>query len=227
MIGIISDIHGNYPALLAVMEELEKHNCEKIYCLGDICGYYCMINESISLLRDTNTICIRGNHDSYLLGEQKCPRSHTANVCIQYQQNMIEHKNYKWVQELPDMILTDEFCAVHGGWDDYIDEYIERFDFNDNVLRQYPVNLFASGHTHKQILQKNGDKTYFNPGAVGQPRDYQPTAGFALIEEGKVFLRRVEYDMDRIAFAMKQAGFEEKYYLNLYYGTRIGENRPA
>lgn len=223
MIGIISDIHGNYPALCAVMEELEKKGCRKIYCLGDIVGYYCMINESIQLLRDRSVICIKGNHDSYLLNETKCPRSHSANYCIEYQKKIINEKNLHWMRELKNFYTDKFFSLVHGGWHNNLDEYIEEFDFCDEIIGKYKGDIFLSGHTHRQTVQKKGQKIYCNPGSVGQPRDYVWTAAFAILENKEIKLYRTEYDIERIVYAMKKAGFEEYYYVNLYHGCKIGE----
>ena len=66
MIGVISDIHGNYPALQAVLKELDIEGCSQVISLGDVCGYYCMINECIDELRNRDIINIMGNHDKYI-----------------------------------------------------------------------------------------------------------------------------------------------------------------
>ena len=87
-LGVISDIHGNYPALKQVIIELHKLNCDKIICLGDVAGYYSMINECVDLLRKEKIVCIKGNHDSYLMGEGSCPRSNSVNRCFEFQKSM-------------------------------------------------------------------------------------------------------------------------------------------
>ncbi|QNM06852.1 metallophosphoesterase family protein [Qiania dongpingensis] len=227
MIGIISDIHGNYPALEAVIEELDKYGCDEIYCLGDVCGYYCMVNECIDLLRERNITTIRGNHDSYLLGESLCPRSNTVNLCIKYQKSVIKEENYQWIKGLPLYLNENKFCAVHGGWDDYLDEYIEDFNFNDEKIMKFNKNIFFSGHTHIQKLQFQNQMTYCNPGSVGQPRDYISSAAFAVLDHEKIRMKRKEYDIDRIKYAMIQEGFDEYFYSNLYRGCRIGEKSGA
>ena len=128
-IGIISDVHGNYPALERVISELYKLECDSIICLGDISGYYSMINECIDMIRNENIYCIKGNHDSYLLGESRCSRSNSVNRCIEYQKKIITEDNYKWLTSLPVELKTKKIYALHGGWNDPIDEYIEHFDF--------------------------------------------------------------------------------------------------
>lgn len=222
-IGIISDIHGNYPALENVVTELHKMECDRIVCLGDISGYYSMINECIDLIRKENICCIKGNHDTYLLGEGSCPRSNSVNRCIEYQKGIITEDNYQWLASLPDELKTKEFYAVHGGWNDPIDEYIEHFDFTWALENMAEYKLFLSGHTHVQKIETCGSLTYCNPGSIGQPRDYDARAAFAIFEDGRITLKRVAYDIQVIAKHMSDAGFSDYFYKNLYCGCKIGE----
>ncbi len=82
MIAIISDIHGNYPAFEAVLNELDHIDCKKIISLGDVAGYYSMVNECISALSERNIPHLRGNHDHYLLPGHLAGRSRSAERCV-------------------------------------------------------------------------------------------------------------------------------------------------
>ena len=137
MIAVISDVHGNFPALKAVLEEIDKLGCEKIISLGDVAGYYCAVNECIDEFRRRSIINMMGNHDSYLLGLGKCPRSLTVNQCIDYQRQIITVKNIEYLKKSPLAYLNNTISARHGGWSDPIDEYIENFDFS---IRSLAVN---------------------------------------------------------------------------------------
>lgn len=224
MIGIISDIHGNFHALRQVMKELKLCGCSRVYCLGDVAGYYSMVNECIDLLRHEQVVTIKGNHDSYLLGESLCPRSRSVNDCISYQQKIITHENYLWLEGLNDTIFTPEFSAVHGGWHDTLDEYIIDFDFDDEAIIQFNSKFFFTGHTHVQALQEKNGIKYCNPGSVGQPRDHDPCAAYAVLNGSEITLCRVAYNIDETAKHMKEAGFNDYYYRNLYLGYKIGES---
>lgn len=219
MIAIISDIHGNYPALSAVLQEIDKMKCSQILSLGDVCGYYCMVNECIEELRKRSVVNILGNHDSYILGYGACPRSTTVNDCIEYQKQNITSDNLEYVANSIELSDTEHFSARHGGWINPLDEYISTFDFN--IAANYPCKLFCSGHTHIQNMQKQNEITYFNPGSVGQPRDGDPRSAFAVIDGDDVKLFRVKYDINSIAEKMKSTGFEERIYSCLYEGQRI------
>ena len=84
MIGFISDIHGNFPALQAVIEASDKAGCDKIICLGDIVGYYCMPNECINLLRNRNVFSLLGNHDYYMISNTCCNSKTASTIFRKY-----------------------------------------------------------------------------------------------------------------------------------------------
>lgn len=111
---------------------------------------------------------------------------------------------------------------THGGWNDHLDEYL--YSVDEHYFQNFPAKYFFSGHTHLPCKIELGEKLYCNPGSVGQPRDGDPRASFALFDNGQVHLRRVIYDIDVIACNMKSSGFNDYYYENLYYGQKIGWN---
>lgn len=221
VIALISDIHGNYPALQRVLEEIDKHGCKQILSLGDVSGYYCMVNECIEELRSRNVMNLLGNHDHYIIHNTLCPRSDTVNACISYQRSIITPKNWDYLRQSVAKFDDGYLSARHGGWLDPIDEYIKEFDFS--IASGKAERIFASGHTHIQHMEKKGIWTYVNPGSVGQPRDGDSRAAFAIIEDdGHVTCCRVEYDIKKIANQMKKEGFSERTYECLHRGTRIG-----
>ena len=109
---------------------------------------------------------------------------------------------------------------VHGGWNDPLDEYL--VNVGEEHFHELPGSLFASGHTHLPVVRHWSGRAYVNPGSVGQPRDGDPRAAYALVDGGRIELRRVAYDIDATAAATKAAGFSEHFYKNLYAGKRIG-----
>lgn len=220
MIAILSDIHGNYPALKAVLDDVDKVGCERVISLGDVAGYYCMVNECIGALRVRDVINLMGNHDDYLVSRTACPRSKSATRCIEFQQQVISPENREWLASSISTLEFDNVSMVHAGWNDPLDEYLHAI--SESYFSGRAAKIFFSGHTHVQVLAKFENKNYCNPGSVGQPRDGDPRAGYALLDRGEIVLRRVEYDIDVIATEMKVAGFETYFYENLYRGSRIG-----
>lgn len=219
MLALIADIHGNYHALQAVLAEVGKLGCRKIVSMGDIAGYYPMINECIELCRDADVVNILGNHDDYLLSGRGCPRSTSANMCIEYQRKVITPANLDWLGASLTEYRAGRMFLVHGGWCDRLDEYIGEFDFS---ICSDEFDLYGSAHTHIQKLAGNGRYCYVNPGSVGQPRDGVPEAAFATVDpQNGVRLHRIPYDIDAIARATEAAGFARRFYEGLYTGSKI------
>lgn len=222
MIAIISDVHGNYPALCAVMGDIDELGVKEVYSLGDLCGYYSMVNEVIELIEKRNIINIIGNHDHYIISNTECPRSRSANVCLGFQKNIISQQSINIIKKSKKKFSNHMLNMVHGGWRDNLDEYL--YDVNEDYFVNLKGRYFFSGHTHVPLINYFNTKTYCNPGSVGQPRDGDWRASYALLDEqnNRAIIRRVNYDVDQIAANMKNNGFDEYYFKNLYKGIRIG-----
>jgi putative phosphoesterase len=215
-IGLISDIHGNYEALIAVLAELDRMNISEIYCLGDVVGYYSQVNECCNELISRQIPCVMGNHDWYMVGGGFCPRSKSVNECLAYQRKVITAGNVNWLNSFPLHRHINGIHMLHGGWSDPIDEYLQP---TQEYFSRIHGDKFISGHTHVQTIQKYDEKTYCNPGSVGQPRDNDPRASFA-VYDGMFSLHRVEYDMQKVFDLMEKAGFGDYYYGCLKTGAK-------
>lgn len=223
-IAIISDIHGNYPALKRVLSEIDAMGITDIICLGDVVGYYCQINECIEELRSRNACILLGNHDYYMISGTCC-ESRTVKMCIDYQKTIIHEDNLKWLSSLNPSYDEELVSYRHGGWNDAVEERIKLFDFS--VVSTMNQRFYFSGHTHIQGIQKDNEseKVYCNPGSVGQPRDDDPRAAFAVFyPEGKIDLHRVSYDIDAIVEKMKEAKQGDWIWKGLYTGEKVGGN---
>lgn len=217
MIALISDIHGNYPALLSVLKKIDDMGIDEIYCLGDIVGYYSQVNECCEELQRRNIKCVLGNHDWYMISKTNCPRSKSANDCLKYQSRIIKEENLKWLETLPIILQIDNLSIVHAGWSNPLDEYLTSMD--QNYFELISGHFFSSGHTHKQTIITFGTKVYCNPGSVGQPRDGNCNAAFATFNGNSFQLYRVEYDIELTCALMNNAGFGEYYYKRLRFGA--------
>lgn len=219
MIGIISDIHGNHVALQAVLERLDAMGAHEIICLGDVAGYYSQINECCETLRDRGIFTLLGNHDHYLTTGEECPRSNSANRCIEYQRAVVTSNNLAWLGKLTSQSEKFGISIVHGGWKDPLEEYVVP---SHDYFSTLPGKYFASGHTHVPCVFSGGGKSYCNPGSVGQPRDGNRDASFATWDGNVFSLHRVAYDISAIQQHMASAGFSDYFYTNLDSGTQIG-----
>jgi predicted phosphodiesterase len=218
MIAVISDIHGNLPALQAVLQTVSSLGCARIISLGDIVGYYAQPGECIDLLREYGAVNIMGNHDGYLVNGTACPRSKMVADIMDYQRGIISAEQVRWLAESLPSLAEDGNYFAHGSWLDS-DEYLYRVSAAH--IPQDAINFFT-GHTHVQALLEFGSRKYCNPGAVGQPRDGDPRAAFATLSGNEIALYRVAYDIEQTVFAMRKAGFPDRYSENLYIGAQIG-----
>lgn len=220
MIAIISDVHGNLSALESALAEIDHFNPTRVVCLGDIAGYYSSINEVCELLREHGVESIMGNHDNYLTTTGVCPRSQSATECLAYQLTVIKTTHLKWLRDLPlCRLIDDQLNIVHGGWNDPLEEYLLP---TPGYFADFPGVAFSSGHTHIPLLWSDGAIQYCNPGSVGQPRDGDPRASFAMWDGCKFAVHRVEYDIERTKRGMTRAGFSPYFSDNLSFGLRIG-----
>ena len=215
--ALISDIHGNFEALKAVLKEIDRLKVDRIFCVGDVVGYYSQVNDCCQELRERDVPCVMGNHDWYMAGGGFCPRSKSVNDCLEYQRKIIDPGHLEWLRSFPVERRIGDIHLVHGGWTDPIDEYL---DPTPEYFARVEGQKFVSGHTHVQMIKRFEDKIYCNPGSVGQPRDGDPRAAFALVEFGEFSLHRVEYDMQKVFDLMDRAGFNDYYYGGLKTGAR-------
>ena len=216
-IAFLSDIHGNYEALKEVLKKIDSMGIKEIYCLGDVTGYYSQVNECCDELRKREIPVVMGNHDWYLAGGGFCPRSQSVNDCLVHQRKVLTKENLDWIKTFSIQLEMKDIKMVHGGWADPIDEYLYKptKEYFDKVDGKY----FVSGHTHLPRVDNFGDKIYCNPGSVGQPRDGDKRASFAVFD-GKFEIYRVEYDIQKVWELMDEAGFSDYYYGCLETGAR-------
>ncbi|GGQ33891.1 metallophosphoesterase family protein [Shewanella litoralis] len=218
---IISDIHGNLPALEAVFNQVDINSFDRIISLGDVCGYYPFVNECLGLLKNYETELVIGNHDKYLLENTQCGRSTSANLLLDYHKEIISESSLDYLKTSKEYIVMDDIIFTHGSLDNYTEGYL--YSIPPNYLQDYSFNRVFVGHTHVQsVLKLDDNKLFCNPGSVGQPRDGISTAAYAVINNGYIELHRADYDKQVLFAKMRSLGFEEYLYDCLNYGTRIG-----
>lgn len=219
MIGILSDIHGNLPALRAVFAEAKRLGCRRFLSLGDVVGYYAQPGECIDMLRAHDVVNIMGNHDHYMVEGLGCPRSRMVSDIMQFQRCIVTADQVDWLAQSLPSLREGDIQFVHGGPEDPLDQYLYRVS---PAMLPADVRGLFSGHTHVQVLADFDGRFYCNPGAVGQPRDGDARAAFAVLDAGEVSLHRVAYDIDETAAVMKTAGFPAHYAECLRIGAQIG-----
>ncbi|MGQ9582901.1 MAG: metallophosphoesterase family protein [Thermoplasmatota archaeon] len=223
VLAVLSDIHSNLPALRAVLAELERFKPELILHAGDLVGYYTFPNEVLELARERGFVSIRGNHDRAVLSGDVSWFSEDAAEAALWNRSRLAPASSSFLRALPDRLRLTiggrRLLMVHGSPRDD-DEYVlptppERWPFS-----RLDAELLIMGHTHIPWTARCGGLTVLNPGAVGQPRDGDPRASFAVVDSGDLSVRivRTGYDVRRTASAAREHGLPGRLSQRLYRG---------
>lgn len=218
MLGLISDIHANLAALEAVIADAKERGVTRFLSLGDVIGYNGQPEECVQLLKAEGIRNILGNHDRYVTSGVNCERSKVVASIIDKHRGELSTDSLDWLRLSLDCVTDGASLFVHGGPVDHVDQYLYRIGVE--VFPQGVSRLYA-GHTHVQCVFDFGTHRFCNPGSVGQPRDGDPRAAYAILAEDEIELRRVAYDIDRTVQVMKARGYEEFMYRGLYVGAQI------
>ncbi|MDA4120603.1 MAG: metallophosphatase family protein [Thaumarchaeota archaeon] len=226
-VAIISDIHANMEALDAVLSELLGMN---VYCLGDLVDYGAEPNEVIETVRDRGVKSLLGNHDSAALtGDTKLFNARAA-MSSKWTAKQLTDKSREYLRRLPLELRVPfgdaEAYFTHGSPDDRLWEYVDPKTHSNlfgHYLGKLGVQAIGLGHTHVPYVWKEEPGTVFNPGSVGQSRDGDNRASYAVMSfdagEARVELRRVPYDYHATASKIRAAGLPESFAERLASGT--------
>jgi putative phosphoesterase len=223
LIGMIADVHSNAVALKAVLSVLDTLQVEKILHAGDIVGYNPYPDETIELFKKNKVISILGNHDRALITGDASGFNPYAAAAIKWTRDVISHANVDYIQGLKNTesinVEGKRVVLVHGSPYD-IDEYIYPEDAVPGFLSAVEGDILVLGHTHIQFKKEYPEGVIVNPGSVGQPRDGNPDAAFAVLDtaSGKIELKRTGYDIEKVIEDMLVAHLPEK----LAFRLRIG-----
>lgn len=237
VIALLSDIHANVAALDAVIEELTRHNVQKIIITGDVVGYGPDPGACIDRLQQLGNIYIvQGNHDHG--AAQMGPEEIIDNFngvprdVLLWTQNVLSDNQKQWLENLPREIRTEDYWVMHGSPKDprkmYGYVYVMTYQDNLDVIEQQDVTRCFYGHTHvpgvyrrrgkqdEHIVQnsvtlKETDYALINPGSVGQPRGGKPGAEFALLSEdmNKIDFYRLAYPTEDLFRRMRESSLPE------------------
>jgi putative phosphoesterase len=207
-IALFSDIHGNMPALEAVLSDIEEHKPDEIYCLGDLVNFAPWTNEIINLLRERNIPVIMGNHDegignhmdSFSFSYKSEEERKAGLKAIAYTNSKINEGNREYLKTLPRNMRLEtgnhqpyiHTLLTHASPEN-INQYIQE-DFNEqellNMMDSYTADIMIMGHTHKPyhrflFTEQNNEKIYkhaINVGSVGRPKDGDVRAAWCLVQ---------------------------------------------
>jgi putative phosphoesterase len=197
---LVADIHGNWPALQAVTEPRDV-----CLCLGDLVDYALDPKPCINWVQRQAHHTVRGNHDHGMAQNVtlsgKNGFKYLSGVTRALVRPTLSDEELHFLGRLPlsRMLTIDNtrFLLVHATPRDPLDEYAGPDpEFWRRRLVNVEADVVCVGHTHQPYVLEVGDKLVINPGSIGQPRDGDPRASYALIEDYKVELKRVEYPVE-------------------------------
>ena len=238
---LLSDIHANIVALETILTHAPAYDA--VWCLGDVVGYGPHPNECIARLRGLDALTLTGNHDQAVLDKLPLSEFRTgARVALEWTKRVLTSDSCDWLAaRLPTQILPAyDVTLVHGSPREPIWEYID----SDRVaIENFPFFETAFcffGHTHRPILYrleraKNlrteflpekrayllQPKMLLNPGSVGQPRDGDRRAAYAIFDTASLILthHRIEYDIAAVQRAMTNVGLPSRLIARLAQGA--------
>jgi len=218
LVGVISDVHANRVALEAVLDDMP--DVDALVCAGDVVGYNPWPAECVDILRERSVPTVMGNHDRAVVTGTGFAGNRMADAGVEYAREELDDERIEWLAGLRDQRLAVDgrLKIVHGHPEDP-NRYTYPALFSADLLDEEDV--LVMGHTHVQAHETYDDGVVVNPGAVGQPRDEDPRAAYAVVDlEGlAVEEHRVEYDVDEVIDAVEAAGLPSD------TGTRLKHGR--
>ncbi len=226
-VAVMSDIHSNLEAFSEVLKA--AGTVDQYLCLGDIVGYGANPNEVIQLIKRHNMLAVKGNHEDAVITGMTEGFNPIATFAVEWTEGKLSTESRAYLSRLPlqlDIELEGfRIHMVHGSPENPLEEYIYRDEPKERLkffLRMTKSSLLLLGHTHLPMNIEVGDGRVLNPGSVGQPRDGDPRASFAILEmSGRLVecsLLRVEYDIEKAAGKILDAGLPRLDAERLYQG---------
>jgi diadenosine tetraphosphatase ApaH/serine/threonine PP2A family protein phosphatase len=236
-VGLLSDIHANLVALEAVLDSLGTVSA--LWVTGDTVGYGPDPADTLALLRERGALLVQGNHDRAVANGEGLELFHDrAADAAQLHQRWLSSEDRDALGALPLTAVAEGFTLCHGSLRDPLWEYITTSQAAKATLRIAETEFCCNGHTHipalftmtgdvaAMILPAHGTthhlqrRTLLNPGSVGQPRDGDPRASYAVLdtEAGTATFYRASYRIDETQRRIRARGLPEMFADRLAFG---------
>ena len=224
--AIIADIHANLEALQVVLKDSKEQKCTHYACVGDVVGYNANPKECVDIIRSMGMPCVKGNHDEYCSSDDPLEgfNPHAAEA-VNWTRRQLNDEDRQWLRDFKYLRMVASFSMVHATldgpqrWGYVFDKLAAAASFtyqNTSVCffghTHVPVAFIRDsvvrGGTYSKFKVEPGRKYFVNVGAVGQPRDGNPKAGYVVydMDEGTIELRRLDYEIEKAQKKILEAG---------------------
>ena len=233
---LISDIHGNWPALRALAEQVEMSDYDYILNCGDSTVYAPFANEVLDWLRKYQAISILGNTDGKVLRllkgkDFKKPRKAEKRIMYTHTAASLSPRNSQYLLGLEKrtslQVANQRLGLFHGSPAKHTEFLFpttphERFR---QLAKESKVDIICTGHSHTAYHKIVAGTHFINPGSVGRMFDGSPTASFALLELDqrglRVALQRCSYDIEQVVARLKEEGLPDAYVAMYRQGRKL------
>jgi len=238
---IISDIHSNLAALEAVLKAANEEGYDRVWCLGDVVGYGPAPNDCVTEVQSLEALCIAGNHDWAALDRIPLEDfNRDAQEASRWTRDQLTLQSVSYLEGQPKLRVEGDFTLAHGSPRYPIWEYIQLPSIAAANFAHFDTSYCLVGHTHVPAVFRALDdrkaemffppldvplalgegRLIINPGSVGQPRDGDSRASYAVLdgEADAIRFHRVEYPIGRTQTRMKEAGLPKRLADRLAFG---------
>ncbi|HQE93458.1 MAG TPA: metallophosphoesterase family protein [Anaerolineae bacterium] len=229
---VISDIHGNFSALQMVLMDAQPFDA--VLCLGDMIGYGPNPNECVERVQEFPLTCIVGNHDWGAIGRADLLIfNNDARQALYWTQHELSTENRTFLSDLPTTVRIEDLLLVHGSPREPIWEYLVDVRSAKENFAAHDFQVALVGHTHLPLafewnasinqaqillpdpgvpLSLKERRLILNPGSVGQPRDGDPRASYAILDTTQMTweFRRISYAVEITQERMRARGLPQR-----------------
>jgi predicted phosphodiesterase len=239
-VAVVSDIHGNYHALKAVLAELADEGPDEIWCLGDVVGYGPEPNRCCAAIREQASLCLAGNHDLAVIGSLSVEDFNgDAAAAVRWTQKVLSDEARQFLEPLMPAATRNGVALFHGSPVDPVWDYVLSEDAARTSLNLVSAPIVMVGHSHVTLsisydgvnlgggLARGGDEIdlnasrwLLNPGSVGQPRGGDPRAAWLMLDfaAGSASFRRTEYPIALTQAEIRASGLPDALAQRLGFG---------
>ena len=216
---IISDIHANYPALKAVLDEAGQY--DKLIFLGDVVDYGPNPKECLKFIMNNADYYVRGNHDNALGYDTDCNSMGSFREFSietrKWHKTLLNNDETEFLRNMPTIekahLDGNSFLLAHASPQGDISKYINKDDIADEVKQPF-TDFVLVGHTHIQYKTSIDHTLIVNPGSVGLARD-GGQACYAIYDDGRITLHRTEYDVQKTIADLMESPLAKKIKIGL------------